>query len=69
MTMLSEIPEAFNRIVRNSKENLFIAGRSLGHGQSSTSLEAVKLRHAKETSKLYAFPDTVKVLYIYNLYT
>jgi hypothetical protein len=57
MTMLSERPEFFSRIVKNSTEHLFISAQPLPKGCSFNSPAAVRLRCAKDTAKLYAFPD------------
>lgn len=60
MSMLSRMPDAFARIVRNTKEHLFIASQTLPKSATTHSAAAKKLCAAKDTSKLYAFPDTVK---------
>jgi hypothetical protein len=60
MTMLTEVPGAFQRIVRNTKEQLFIAATELPKGCSPTSAAAVRMRADKHTSQLNAYPDTVK---------
>lgn len=60
MNMLTSLPDAFERVVKNTKENLFIAATLLPKGSSMNSAAASKMKAAKDTSKLYAFPDTVK---------
>jgi hypothetical protein len=60
MMMISRIPDGFNRIVKNTKEHLFVACRSLPKGVSSNSVAAQKVRAMKDTSRMYAFPDSVK---------
>jgi hypothetical protein len=60
MNMLSEIPDAFNRIVRNTREQLYIASHALPRGSSANSQAAKKICASKDTSKLNAYPDTVK---------
>jgi len=70
MNMISELPpeEAYDRIVMNTAEELYIASQPLPRGNTKNSLLAQKLRTAKTTSQLHAYPDTVKGIYFYLTY-
>jgi hypothetical protein len=77
MTMLNGLPhsEGYDRVVKETKEHLFIAHQPIPKGSSKNSSHRKRLRTDKTTSRLYAFPDTVDsneihtyIIYIIQIY-
>lgn len=60
MGMLCHMPDAYSRVVKNTKEHLFIASQSLPKGVNMHSTAARKMWAMKDTSRLYAFPGGEK---------